>query len=99
MRMDKPKCNKTRTGNPSDCPPVRRHSNFDFFSVPFDVSKKFHRTYGQLNAGVSDAKAGANDAKMKEKYAIYRSERKSFVAASMRCFTNVSKPPCFQSLF
>ena len=72
-RMDKPQCNKTRAGSPSDCKPVKRQSNVEFFSVPFDSSKKFHRTYGQLNAGFNDANPS------KERYVLYHSDRESLL--------------------
>merc|ERR1711931_596048 len=45
----------------------------EFFAVPFDSSKKFHRTYGQVNAGFND-----NDNKpvkgINESYIIYHND-------------------------
>lgn len=68
-RLDKPKCNKTLKGSPSDCDPVTRKSSMEFFGVPFDASKKFHRTYGQVNAGFNDPVKG-----IKENYLIYHND-------------------------
>jgi len=68
-RLDKPQCNKTSKASPFDCPPVTRKANMEFFSVPFDKSKSFHRTYGQLNSGFDD------DGDIKEQNLIFHNNQ------------------------
>ena len=63
-----------------DCPPVTRKTHMEFYSVPFDSSKKFHRIYGQINGGFN------TEANMTEKYHIFYDdgERKTFQIISIK---------------